>query len=159
MICKRAVRFTKPDSSVYTEYMLRNIWAYIVYTWGGLHRYFGNKNHILMEHKLAVLYFSKAYEINPDFRQARLARAVILFRELNQINEALADFNALLAQDPQDGDVLFNRGLLYQQISNYKMALADFDAYLALPEPQLYWEEVGRTAVVLRDIIEERKRM
>ncbi|MCZ7674507.1 MAG: hypothetical protein M5U34_48965 [Chloroflexi bacterium] len=54
--------------------MLRFLWAYLVYTWGGLHRLFGNKNSMRSEHEAAVHYFSKAYEIDPTFQRVRLER-------------------------------------------------------------------------------------
>ena len=140
--------------------MLRTIWAYLIYTWGGLHRYFGNKSHILDEHRSAVHYFSQAYEIDPTFRRARLARGVLLGRELGQINEALSDFNALIREDAHYGEAVFNRAMLFQQIGNYKAALADLEAYLALPEePNDFQVEARRLAVLLRELLDEKKNL
>ena len=88
--------------------MLTTIWAYLVYTWGGLHRYFGNHSHIRSEHETAVYYFARAYAIAPDYEQARLARGVLLARELQRYDEALAEFNWLLARDAANGNALLN---------------------------------------------------
>ncbi len=131
--------------------MFRIIWAYLVYTWGGLHRYFGNSNHARSEHETAVYYFACACSINPDFRQARLARGVLLSRELEQYDEALAEFNWLLAKNDDDGEVKLNRAMLYQQIGNFEAALADFEAYTA--QGGAYVDEVERTAVILRELL------
>ena len=90
--------------------MLRFLWAYLVYTWGGLHRYFGNQNAMRSEHEAAVRYFTKAYEIDPTFLRVRLERGVLLFRELGRTDEALADFDALVEEDPiYAAPALFNR--------------------------------------------------
>ncbi len=134
--------------------MLRFIWAYLVYTWGGLHRYFGNKSNLRREHETAVHYFSRAYEIDPAFRRARLERGTLLWRELNRSQDALADFDALLEEDSAYGPALFARALVTQEYGRYQDALNDLDNYLALPEPEPYWDEAKRAATLLRQILE-----
>lgn len=134
--------------------MFRFILAWLVYTWGGLHRYFGIKNNIRAEHEAAVRYFTRAYQIDPTFYQARLARAVLLWRELGRLNEALGDLNALIAADPTYGPALFNRAIVAQASGRYKAALADLEAYLALPDAD-YAGEAGRMAALLREILND----
>ena len=135
--------------------MIRFIWAYLVYTWGGLHRLFGHKNHVRREHETAVRYFSRAYEIDPTFRRVRLERGVLLWRELGRAEEAMADFDALLAEDPHYGPALFSRALAAQENGRYQAALNDLDAYLALPDPEPYWNEAARSAALLRELLED----
>jgi tetratricopeptide (TPR) repeat protein len=132
--------------------MIRFIKAWLVYTWGGLHRYFGNENSMSSEHERAVHYFARAYEIDPTFREARLQRAILLFRELGRSSEALAEFDALLADDPEYGRALFNRGLLLQDIGRYAEALTSLETYLQLPERGEYWTEANQITVLLREI-------
>lgn len=135
--------------------MFRFIWAWLLYTWGGLHRYFGNQNNMVTEHERAVHYFTRAYEVDPTFRAARLQRAVLLSRELHRHQDALDDFDALLGEDPRYGEALLNRGLTLQEIGRYHDALADIEAYLQLPERDQYWAEAARIAVFLREITNE----
>ncbi len=135
--------------------MLRFIWAYLVYTWGGLHRYFGNKNYMRREHETAVRYFTRAYKIDPDFRRAKLERATLLWRELGRKDEALADFDSLLADDSEYGPALFGRAMVLQENGRYQDALTDLDAYLALPDPEPYQDSAARTAALLRDLLAE----
>jgi tetratricopeptide (TPR) repeat protein len=137
--------------------MLRFLWAYLVYTWGGLHRYFGNQNSLRSEHEAAVRYFSKAYAIDPTFRRVRLERGVLLFRELGRMEEALADFDALLAEDPTYAPALFNRALLAQQNGRYHDALADLKAYTAL-SPNEYQKETSYLISLLQDLIDTQGR-
>jgi len=134
--------------------MLRFIHAWLIYTWGGLHRYFGNKNNMRSEHERAVHYFSRAYEIDPTFRQARLARAVLYFRELGRPHEALDDLNALLATDPADGEALLNRAMVAQENGRYSEALADLHTYLTLPDPT-YAAEARRMADLIATLLDE----
>lgn len=133
--------------------MLRFLWAYLVYTWGGLHRYFGNKNAMRNEHEAAVRYFSKAYDIDPTFQRVRLERGVLLFRELGRIEEAQADFDALLAEDPEYAPALFNRALLAQQNGRYQDALRDLEAYNTL-NPTEYQKETAHLIRLLRDLLD-----
>lgn len=135
--------------------MLRFLWAYLVYTWGGLHRLFGNTNSMRSEHEAAVRYFNKAYAIDPTFQRVRLERGILLYRELGRYDEALADFNALLADDSgYEKEALFNRALLYQQTARYPEALADLNAFLAMP-PDHYHQEATRMRDVLQALLNE----
>jgi len=135
--------------------MLRFIWAYLVYTWGGLHRYFGNINNLRSEHEAAVRYFNRAYEIDPTFRRVRVERATLLWRELARLDEALSDFDGLLAEDADYGPALFGRAMVLQEYGRYQEALTDLDTYLALPDPEPYWDEARRTATLLRELLAE----
>jgi tetratricopeptide (TPR) repeat protein len=138
---------------------MRFLWAWLVYTWGGLHRYFGNKNNMRLEHEAAVRYFNRAFEIDPTFRRARLERGVLLWRELGRLDEALTDFNALLVGDPDYGPALLNRAMVYQNQGQYGAALKDLEAYLRLPqaETENYRQEATRTADLLRQMLESRE--
>lgn len=134
--------------------MLRFLWAYLVYTWGGLHRYFGNQNSMRSEHEAAVRYFSKAYEIDPTFQRVRLERGVLLFRELGRMEEAQADFDALLEEDPEYAPALFNRAMLAQQNGRYPDALADLEAYQLLAD-QEYRHEAEQLILLLRTLLSD----
>lgn len=137
--------------------MWRTLKAYLLYTWGGLHRYFGNQNNLVSEHRRAVHYFSRALQTRPDMRQARLARAVILWRELEENDDALADLNLLIEQNPADGAALFNRALAHQQAGRYAVALSDVERYLALPTTadgdDGYYETAVHMATLLRELL------
>ncbi len=134
--------------------MLRFLWAYLVYTWGGLHRYFGNQNSMRSEHEAAVRYFSKAYEIDPTFQRVRLERGVLLFRELGRMEEAQADFDALLEEDPEYAPALFNRAMLAQQNGRYPDALADLEAYQTLEDHE-YRREADQMIHLLRTLLSD----
>lgn len=133
--------------------MWRTLKGYLFYTWGGLHRYFGNQNNLVSEHRRAVHYFSRALEANPDMQQARLARAVILWRELEETAAALADLDFLIDRDPNDGAALFNRALAHQQAGRYEVALSDLESYLALADPDNYHETALYMESLLRELV------
>jgi tetratricopeptide (TPR) repeat protein len=136
--------------------MFRTIWSWLIYTWGGLHRYFGNQNDMRSEHQHAVRYFARAYEVDPTFWQARVARAVLLWRELDQPEEAIAEFEAILAEDPHCGPALFNRAMALQELGRFPEALADFEAYLQLPEQQDYDQaDAARMVNLLHDLLRD----
>lgn len=134
--------------------MWRIVKSYLLYTWGGLHRYFGNMNNIPHEHRRAVHYFTRAYETNPSMRRARLARAIILYREMDRLQEAIADFDALLQEDARYGPALLNRAMAHQQAGNYRMALDDLQAYLQLPQIDEYRDLALRLRGLLQDVVD-----
>ncbi len=133
----------------------RVIYSYLLYTWGGLHRYFGNQNVLSGEFERAVHYFGRAYELNPQFTYARLQRAVLLGRELQRYDEALAEFDALLAEEPENGAALVNKALVLQVNGRYQEALNSLETYLQLPDQDEYRREANRIAEQLRAIIAE----
>ena len=45
---------------------------------------------------------------------------------LNQINDALAQFNKAISKKPHDGFYYFNRGLVYARLMNFTKAIDDF---------------------------------
>jgi tetratricopeptide (TPR) repeat protein len=135
--------------------MLRLIRSWLIYTWGGLHRYFGNQNKVRSEYERAIHYFARAYEVDPAFWQARVARAVLLYRELDRSEEAIEEFNALLRDDPECGPALFNRAMAMQKIGRFQDSLTTFEAYLQLPEQeQLNQRDAERMIPLLRDLLD-----
>jgi tetratricopeptide (TPR) repeat protein len=124
--------------------------------WGSLHRNFGNRSSYRSEHLRAVRRFTQAYDLDPGLREARLDRGILYFRELGLLQEAKADFDALLNDDPAYGPALLNRSMLLQERGRYSQALADLDAYLTLTgEDEEYVRMAERTAVVLREIVSD----
>lgn len=135
---------------------MRFVWAWLLYTWGGLHRYFGIQNSMAREHERAIHYFSRAYAVDPTFRAARLHRGILLGRELGRIDEAIADFDALLEEDPSYILALFNRGMMWMETGRFARALEDMEAYLEQSAPgDEYWVDATRIARLLRDLDNE----
>ena len=135
---------------------MRFAWAWLLYTWGGLHRYFGIQNSMAREFERAVHYFSRAYAVDPTFRAARLHRGILLGRELGRIEEAIADFDALLKEDPTYSLALFNRAMMWMENGRYPQALADMEAYLQQSDPSDdNWPDATRIVNLLRKIGQE----
>jgi tetratricopeptide (TPR) repeat protein len=136
--------------------MFRYLLARIYYMWGSLHRNFGNRNNFEREHLSAIKRFTQAYETDPSLREARLDRGVILYRELGRFDEAMADFDALLAADPAYRPALLNRAMAAQEQGLYGQALADLEAYLALPAGDDEYRLLAeRTAKLLQELVDE----
>lgn len=136
--------------------MYRYFLARVYYMWGSLHRNFGNRSSYRREHLAAIRRFTQAFETDPTLREARLDRGIILYRELGRFDEAMADFDALLSEDPDYGPALLNRAMAAQENANYTQALADLEVYLDLPaEDDEYRRLAERTAALLRDIVAE----
>jgi tetratricopeptide (TPR) repeat protein len=136
--------------------VLRFLLARIYYMWGSLHRNFGNQTSFLREHRSAVRRFTRAYELDPNLRQARLDRGIIYFREMGNYQAALADFDALLAEDANFGPALLNRAMVYQERGLYQQSLTDLEQFLSLTdEDPEYTAVASRTAELLRELVAE----
>lgn len=135
--------------------MLRYLWTWILFTWAGLHRYFGIQNNMPREFERAAHYYSRVLAVDPTFHNARLQRGILLSRELGRHDEARADFDALLALDAEWPEALLNRAITYQEQARFGDALIDLETYLALPQQQDNYPEAARMAAVLREILAE----
>ncbi len=102
--------------------------------WGSLHRNFGNRRGFSREHHSAVKRFGQAYDLDPNLREAKLDRAIILYREMGQFDAALVDLNALLEDDPKYGPALLNRAMLSLVLGGYVESLSDLCPFLVLPD-------------------------
>ena len=129
--------------------------AYLLYTWGGLHRYFGNANGLRREHLRAVHYFDRACRADPSFHRALVAGAVIRYRELGEVDLAITALSTLLQTAPGHAEARFNRGMAYQEGGRYREALADFRSYLQQARPgEEYYAEAQRMVALLGDLVE-----
>jgi len=94
--------------------------------------------------------------MDPNLREARLDRGIIYFREMKRLDDALADFDALIEEDPDYGPALLNRSMLRQEQGQYQQALTDLERFLALDDQDPEYVMVAeRTAVLLQELVAE----
>jgi lipoprotein NlpI len=126
----------------------------VVYMQGSVHRAFGNRTGFRREHENAVKCFTRAYELDPYLRVALLDRAILFWREMDRIPEALADLDALLEEDPAYAPARLNRGMALHQIGRYREALTDLEAFLEDSETDpVFREPAQRMTEALRDLL------
>ncbi len=61
---------------------------------------------------------------------AYLERGILYWRELNDPNRAVGDFNVALELSPHQAEALFCRGLAYEAMGDFRAAASDLAAYL-----------------------------
>lgn len=129
--------------------------AQLLFTWGGLHRYFGNANGVRREFERATHYFDRAYRADPRFHQALLAAAVLRYRELGRVDAAIAALSGLLVELPEHGGARFYRAMAYQEAGRYQEALEDLRAFLSGAHPaDANYASAERMATLLGDLVE-----
>lgn len=133
-----------------------NIWQIGVsffYMWSArVHRHFGIVRCARDEYASAVSDYSRALSVNPKFAEAYLERGILLWRELGQTRQAIADFTAALQLRPDWPPALFFRGLAYQGASNYAAAIHDLSTYLESDD--VSWREAATRQLSLMRLIE-----
>jgi len=97
----------------------------------------------------ALLHFSNALALNPDFIQARVHRATV-FRQKTLYAEAIADFNRAIRLKPDDAELYNMRGFTWYKKGDAVSALADYNRALAL-NPRLAEAYFNRCVVRYRD--------
>jgi tetratricopeptide (TPR) repeat protein len=92
----------------------------------------------------------KKIEAVPSFSPALLARIYsnrgIAYRELNEPEKALEDFNRAIALDPDDARAYGNRGITQRALKQYEQALSDLNRALSLDDT-MDWVHVARGEV------------
>lgn len=96
-------------------------------------------------------------ELEPD--EHRLHRSVLLYNRgqvyasLGKLDEALADYTAVIAQDPYYSEYYFDRGNLYRRLERNEEALADYERAIAYSPPYLetYYNRAGVLSVLGRE--------
>ncbi|GHV02362.1 hypothetical protein FACS189485_02580 [Spirochaetia bacterium] len=83
------------------------------------------------EYTLAIEHYSAAIKLNPNDVQAYGARGWIYEGYLKDYQKALADFNQVIAIDP-DGRTYYNRGEIYFKLNQAEAAIDDFEKAISL---------------------------
>lgn len=86
-------------------------------------------------------------------RIATLVNRGIIQNRAGRLDEALADFNAALEQDPALGEAWLNRGNAQFLLGNYDLAIADYEKSLDtdLSKPWVAWYNIGLAREALKD--------
>jgi tetratricopeptide (TPR) repeat protein len=130
--------------------------AQLLFTWGGLHRYFGNANSVRHEYERAVHYFDRAYQTDPNFHDALVAAAVLRYRELGRVDAAIDALSHLLLAVPDHGPARFTRAMAYQEAQRYPEALHDLQAFLQQAQPSdANYDSARRMVTLLGELVEQ----
>ncbi|MEI8203209.1 MAG: tetratricopeptide repeat protein [Bacteroidota bacterium] len=73
----------------------------------------------------AIEYFSEAIKINQNYSNAYIGRANAYY-DLNEIENAITDFNKVVILYPDSFNGYFQRGIFYKNIGKKDSAIADF---------------------------------
>jgi len=79
----------------------------------------------------AIMDFSKAIEVKPDFSLAYYNRGVA-FAESGILDRAITDFDKAIQFGPEDPDAYDSRGFVYVDLRDFGRAIADFDKAIEL---------------------------
>jgi tetratricopeptide (TPR) repeat protein len=132
--------------------MLRFWLSYTTYWWGIVHRYIGTTHNVPSEFRRAANAFGRAYAIDPTFTRAKLDRAILLSRELGELEPAMQLLDELITPaTPHTQLALFNRALIHQQRWDLAACEADLTRYLEMGEQEgTYWETAVRLLASIR---------
>jgi tetratricopeptide (TPR) repeat protein len=88
------------------------------------------------DHQLALSYYDKAIELNPQLYQAYCNRGLIKGIYANSTNnfykEALDDFSKAIELKPQEGEAYFQRGIIQSNHKNHTEGCKDLETAMKL---------------------------
>jgi tetratricopeptide (TPR) repeat protein len=121
---------------------------------GKVHRHYGIVLGSQAEFARAIGCYGRALALDPTLSQAHLERGILLWRELGQSSQAVADFNAALALRPGWPEPIFCRGMAHQSMGNYRAAIQDLAAYIA-SDDQTWRDHAVRQLALIRALLQE----
>jgi len=99
----------------------------------------------------AILEYSKAIEINPDFEKAYHNRA-LAHNKLENYNEAIKDYNKLIEINPINETAYYNRGNAKRDLEDFKGAIIDYSKAIKInPNLALAYKYRGISRIRLQD--------
>ena len=88
------------------------------------------------KHEKAIMHYSRALELKPDYVDAYNARGMI-YAMWNKVDLALKDFGRAIKLQPDYFAAYLNRGGVHRNDGRYEQALKDFDKVIEL-QPSVY---------------------
>lgn len=61
-------------------------------------------------------------------------KLAVIYQKKGMLNKALDEYKEILAESPNEEEVFFNMGLIFEQMKNYKSALESFEKISSLPK-------------------------
>lgn len=135
--------------------MLGYLRAAIYYRLGLWARYVGLRTSERRHFRQAEAHFSRALRAAPDHWQARQARGVLRWRELDDFNGAIQDFTAVLAVRPHHQLALFCRSMAHWRGGNYLAAIDDLEKVIQIDAATRTTQDALAQLQALYDIAEE----
>jgi tetratricopeptide (TPR) repeat protein len=84
------------------------------------------------EYQYALMNFRKALDINPDYYEVYVVRYSLIYMPLGHYQEAINDCTQALRLQPDNAELLTNRGWSYAQLGYHLQALQDYDLALMI---------------------------
>lgn len=91
----------------------------------------GNTYRLLKEYNKAILDYTKAIEIKPDYANAYNNRGISHI-DLDEYEEAIADYNIVIKYKPDYPYAYFNRANAYSGLFKYDSAITDYNKAIEL---------------------------
>lgn len=133
----------------------RRLRAWWAFQQGLMLRFWG---HRLVRRELylaAVAAFSRALLARPDLAEAYMARGVVCWRELQDMEQAITDFSEVLRLQPYCGEALFYRGMAHQGSADYRAAADDLRAALQLTPDALWGRNAHHQLMTIEAILDD----
>ena len=110
------------------------------------------------EYKLALKYFDRAIELDPQYKSA-IANRGRVYRSMREYDRSVQDFSKLIELNPKNAEAFAGRGETYRLMESYGDALKDFDRAIELSPKYEFalisrgqvYQEIGQYDKALKD--------
>lgn len=121
------------------SHFLTTILAHIVFSVGVIRQYTGARTRERRHYQAAERHYSAVLVLRPQYVRAKRARGMLRWRELNDPEGAIADFQDLRISDPNYHDALFYEGMAWVQVGEYQDAVMLFAEFIRVA-PTSRWK-------------------
>jgi tetratricopeptide (TPR) repeat protein len=100
---------------------------------------------------LALKYYSKAIELNPEYVFAYNNRG-LAYSHLKEYDKAISDYNRAIELNPEHAKAYYNRGVAYSDLKEYGKAISDYNKAIELnPEHAPSYENLTELYIIYGD--------
>jgi serine/threonine protein kinase len=114
----------------------------------------GNAYKNLKEYEKAIIYYTKAITLNPNYTSAYNNRG-IAYKSLKEYEKAIIDYTKAIALDSNYTSAYNNRGLAYDDLKEYKKAIIDYTKAIEIDSN--YANAYNNRGVVYQNLKEYKK--
>ena len=118
--------------------LLRRFRAYGLVLFADFRRYHGLHTRSRRHFSAAERLLTRALRLDNTHATARMSRALLRWRELDNWVGAIEDFTTLLTQYPTHHEALFNRGMAHYRAGDYYASAIDLAAFIQR-DPNSRW--------------------
>jgi tetratricopeptide (TPR) repeat protein len=135
--------------------MIKRIMSFVYYRLAVWERYLGLRSYHKPLFERSERHFTRAFELQPRKFDAIIQRGVLRWREMDDYEGAIQDFNFILKVDEENQDVRFFRAMAYNRAGNYPASIRDLELVIEVAPTSRTASDAAKQLRTMYQIMED----